>query len=157
MPEHFDYLFEDGDTFILGNLKLDLQIVPGHTPGVLCFFFDAIGPEGPKRCGLIGGVGLSSIHPWYIEHFDFPKDLPMQMLTKVRALKSEHVDIHLGNHPPNNFTLEKREKMLEEERILQNSGKTLPASKNPFIDPSVWPAFLDDLSVRIEKVIRKEA
>ena len=157
VPEHFDYLFEDGDTFILGNLKLDLQIVPGHTPGVLCFFFDAIGPEGPKRCGLIGGVGLSSIHPWYIEHFDFPKDLPMQMLTKVRALKSEHVDIHLGNHPPNNFTLEKREKMLEEERILQNSGKTLPASKNPFIDPSVWPAFLDDLSVRIEKVIRKEA
>ncbi|MBR3035744.1 MAG: MBL fold metallo-hydrolase [Lachnospiraceae bacterium] len=156
VPEDFDYLFEDGDTFELGNLKIDLQIVPGHTPGVLGFFFDAVGPEGPMRCGLIGGVGLSSIHPWYMEHFDFPKDLPQQMLSKVLSLKEEHVDIHLGNHPGNNDTLEKREKMLETVRTLHVTDGDLPADRNPFIDPEAWPAFLDGLAARIEKVIAGE-
>ena len=155
VPESFDVLFEDGDEFKLGDLEMKLEIVPGHTPGVLGFFFDAAGPEGPKRCGLIGGVGLSSIHPWYMEHFGFPEDLPQQMLRKTEELKREHVDIHLGNHPPNNRTLEKREEMLRREALLPE-GQTLPAAENPFIDPSAWGLFLDDLSDRIRKVIRGE-
>ncbi|MBQ9911172.1 MAG: MBL fold metallo-hydrolase [Lachnospiraceae bacterium] len=155
VPDSFDLLFEDGDTFTLGSLKMELKIVPGHTPGVLGFFFDAVGPEGPKRCGLIGGVGLSSIHPWYMDRFGFPKDLPEKMLKKVLELKRERVDIHLGNHPPNNRTIEKREEMMKRQARLPE-GADLPAKDNPFIDADAWGLFIDDLSDRIKRVIGGE-
>jgi hypothetical protein len=48
--------------------------------------------------------------------------------------------VHLGNHPYNNKTFEKREKQLKE-------------GGNPFIDGESWHEFLLDLEKKIHKKI----
>ena len=49
-------------------------------------------------------------------------------------------DIHLGNHPNNNHTLEKRKKQATD-------------SVNPFIDKSSWIEFLDSMEAKVRTVI----
>jgi len=51
-------LLGDGDTLVLGNLKLEVMHTPGHTPGSLCFKVgrfllagDTIFPGGPGHTG----------------------------------------------------------------------------------------------------------
>jgi glyoxylase-like metal-dependent hydrolase (beta-lactamase superfamily II) len=53
-----DKLLSDGDTLILGKLKLEVMHTPGHTPGSLCFRVgryllagDTIFPGGPGHTG----------------------------------------------------------------------------------------------------------
>ena len=142
-PPEFQVLFEDGQDFTVGNVTFHFRLVPGHTPGVLAIFFDV--KEGGKtlRAGLLGGVGLAAIHRYHLEEFGLPASLPFDMLRSVRALKSERVDIHLGNHPGNNQTVEKR-------------AKQLVSGGNPFIEDSDWEGFLEDLESRILDVIREE-
>jgi len=51
-----EILSDDGDTVSVGNLKLEVLHIPGHTPGSLCFRFgryliagDTIFPGGPGK------------------------------------------------------------------------------------------------------------
>ena len=64
------------------------------------------------------------------------------LLQKLIAelLRKEKVDIHLGNHPGNNHTLEKREKQRKE-------------GGNPFIDNSSWFEFLDSMEKKVNAII----
>ena len=142
-PPEFQLLLEDGQDLTVGNVTFHLRLVPGHTPGVLAFFFDLKEGEKTLRAGLLGGVGLAATHRYHLMEFGLPMSLPVDMLKAVRALKEEHVDIHLGNHPANNQTLEKRAKMLV-------------SGGNPFITDSDWGGFLEELESRILDVIREE-
>ena len=142
-PPEFQLLIEDGQELTIGNLTIRFRLVPGHTPGVLAFFFDLKEGGRTLRAGLLGGVGLAAIHRYHLEEFGLPESLPFDMLRAVRALKDEHVDIHLGNHPGNNHTLEKRAKM----RV---------SGGNPFISDEDWGIFLEDLESHILDVIREE-
>ena len=142
-PPEFQLLLEDGQDLTIGNVTFHFELVPGHTPGVLAIFFNVKEGEKTLRAGLLGGVGLAAIHRYHLEEFGLPQSLPFDMLKKVRALKAEHVDIHLGNHPGNNQTLEKR-------------AKQLVSGGNPFAEDSDWGGFLEDLEGRILDVIREE-
>ena len=142
-PPEFQILLEDGQELTIGNLKIRCRLVPGHTPGVMAFFFDLTEDGKKLRAGLLGGVGLAAIHRYHLEEFGLPMSLPFDMLKAVRELKDEHVDIHLGNHPANNHTIEKREKQLI-------------SGGNPFISDEDWGIFLEDLESRILDVIHEE-
>ena len=48
--------------------------------------------------------------------------------------------VHLGNHPYNNKTLQKREKQQKE-------------GGNPFIAPESWHDFLGELKTKVEQII----
>ena len=76
----------------------------------------------------------------YITYNEAPEDAPLQMLRSIDKLLCEKVVIHLGNHPGNNRTLEKREQQLKE-------------GGNPFIDPDGWREFLIGLKAKINAVI----
>lgn len=140
-PE-FDMLLEDGDTVELGNVRIRCVLSPGHTEGVLSLFFDTEYQGISYSVGLFGGAGTNALTLPYLYKNDYPEDLPNTMLKTIDMLGDLSVDIHLGNHPSNNRTLEKRSLQIE------NGG-------NPFIDKSSWGEFLKALRNKVLAIIEE--
>lgn len=136
----FDEEIEDGDIVEIGNVKIRSVLTPGHTEGVMSFFFDTTYRSNTYTAGLFGGAGTNTLTLPYILKNGYPEDLPLKMLESIELLRKEKVDIHLGNHPGNNRTLEKREKQLKD-------------GGNPFIDESSWIEFLDSLESKVRTTI----
>ena len=136
-----DVEIEDGDHIRLGNTDILCRLAPGHTPGTMCFFFDVTDGEKNYRVGYWGGVGLNQMKKEFCQKYDLPQGAFYTMLTTIEKLWNEPVDITLGNHPPQNATLQKRQWML------QNPGS------NPFIDPTTWQIQLATLKENCEKAI----
>ena len=137
---NFDYEIEDGEIFEFGNVKLRFMLTPGHTQGTLSIFFDVTYEGRSYLAGMFGGAGVNAITLPYITYNEAPEDAPLQMLRSIDKLLCEKVVIHLGNHPGNNRTLEKREQQLKE-------------GGNPFIDPDGWREFLIGLKAKINAII----
>jgi metallo-beta-lactamase class B len=140
----FDEEIEDGDIIELGDVKIRCVLTPGHTEGVMSFFFDVEYEGKTYTAGLFGGAGTNAITLPYICKNGYSDDLPMKMLSSIELLKKEKVDIHLGNHPGNNRTLEKREKQLAE-------------GGNPFIDADSFTDFLESLEKKVHGIILENA
>ena len=136
----FDYEIEDGEIFELGNVKIRCVLTPGHTEGVLSLFFNVTYNSNTYLAGMHGGAGVNSITLPYIHYNEAPEDSAQQMLASIDTIYNEPVIIHLGNHPNNNHTLEKRERQLKE-------------GGNPFIAQDSWHNFLDGLKIKIQKTI----
>ena len=116
------------------------MVTPGHTLGVLTFFMDVTDEGKTYRAGLLGGVGHDQVRLPYLLCVGLPLDMPQRMLASLDRMEKETVEIHLGNHPANNHTLEKREQQLRE-------------GGNPFIDPESWLNFLRETRAKFEQVI----
>lgn len=138
IPE-FDLLIEDGDVFELGNVKIRFVLCPGHTPGVMSMFFDTSYEGKTYRAGLFGGIGTGALTLPYACYDEYEEDRTKQMLDSIERVRGERVDVHLGNHPENNRTLQKREKQLKE-------------GGNPFIDPESWGKMLDGLEKTAKQI-----
>ena len=89
---------------------------------------------------MIGGVGHNQVKLPYLLYFGLPTDMPQRMLASLDRMEKEPVEIHLGNHPANNHTLEKREQQLRE-------------GGNPFIDPASWGNFIHETRAIFKQVI----
>ena len=138
VPE-FDYEIEDGEIFELGNVKIRCVLTPGHTDGVLSLFFDVTYEGQTYLAGMLGGAGVNALTLPYIIKNQRKVSPTQQMLDSIEKIWDEPVGIHLGNHPSNNKTLQKREKQLNE-------------GGNPFVDSESWRNFLTDLKMKVEKV-----
>lgn len=138
----FDYEIEDGEIFELGGVKIRCVLTPGHTQGVLSLFFNVTYNSNTYLAGMYGGAGVNAITLPYIHYNENPEDSAQQMLASIDSVYNEPVVVHIGNHPYNNHTLEKREKQLLE-------------GGNPFIAPDSWHEFLDDLKVKVKETIKK--
>ncbi len=136
----FDRELVDGEVWEIGDVKFRFVLTPGHTPGVLSIFFEVTYEGKTYLAGMFGGAGTSaiSIPAMFCNGMDF--DSPQQMLNSVEKVWDEPVVVHLGNHPYNSKTVEKRE-----EQLLHGG--------NPFIAPDSWHSFLTDLKGKIQKVI----
>lgn len=137
----FDYEIEDGEIFTHGNVKIRCVLTPGHTEGVLTLFFDVTDNGNTYLAGLFGGAGMTVLKLPYICYNDAPEDSLEQMLKSIEMIWDEPVVVHLGNHPYNNHTLEKRAQQLEE-------------GGNPFIDPDSWHEFLRDVQDKTKKLMQ---
>ena len=137
-----DRELQDGEIFSFGGKEIRCVWTPGHTLGVMSFYFDVTDGGKRYRAGLFGGAGSNGIMLAYMLHYGLPLDLPQRMLATLEQLEKETVEIHLGNHPSNNRTLEKRERQLRE-------------GGNPFIDEASWGRFLQETRRKIEKRIRE--
>ena len=140
-PE-FDIEIEDGEVIEIGRVKIRCVLSPGHTQGVLSLFFDVTDEGKTYKVGLFGGVGMNTLGLAVILTYGYPMDMPERMLSTIEMLRSEQVDIHLGNHPGDNRVLDKREAQLRE-------------GGNPFIEKESWGRLLDTLEVRVKSVIEK--
>lgn len=132
-----DVEIEDGDHIRLGNTDITCVLSAGHTCGTMTFFFDVTDGERTLRAGYFGGAGLLTVYKDYCRKFDLPLNKSQMLAETLRKLKGYHVDIMLGNHPPQNRTLEKRENMLE------------PSGGNDFLDPDAWLQFLEAQEERL--------
>ena len=139
VPE-FDYEIEDGEVFELGNTKIRCVLTPGHTDGVLSFFFEVTDGGEKHLAGLFGGAGVNAMTLPYLCYNERRYDSAQVMLSSIEKIWDEPVMVHLGNHPGNNKTIQKREKQLAE-------------GGNPFIDSESWHEFLTKLKKNVEKVI----
>lgn len=137
----FDYEIEDGEIFELGNVKIRCVLTPGHTAGVLSLFFNVTDNGNTYLAGLFGGAGVNSLTLPYICYNEERTDCPQQMLNSIEKIWDEPVVVHLGNHPYNSRTIEKREQQLKE-------------GGNPFVAPNSWHDFLNELKTKVEKVIK---
>ena len=138
IPE-FDYEIEDGEIFELGNVKIRCVLTPGHTQGVLSLFFYVTDNGNSYLAGLYGGAGTNALTLPYLYYNEDPENAPQQMLNSIEKIWDEPVVVHLGNHPYNNQTLEKREQQIKE-------------GGNPFVAPDSWHSFLQELKTKVEKV-----
>ncbi len=133
-----DIEVNDGDDFILGNLKMRFRLTPGHAEGVLTMLFDVYDEGKPLRAGLIGGEGLFTMGSNMLTYLGIPFSIRDQFRATLTKLKEEHVDICLGNHPFNNNTLGKIERF--------HTGET-----NPFINPEEWKTHIDSVLEKFEE------
>lgn len=136
----FDYELQDGEIFEFGGAKIRCVLTPGHAMGVMSFFFDVTDDGETYPVGLFGGAGHGAMTVEYMKSVSLPMDMPQKMLASLDAMEKENVVVHLGNHPGNNKTLQKREQQLQE-------------GGNPFIDPDSWKLFLAELREKTVEII----
>ena len=118
-------------------MKIRCVLTPGHTDGVLSLFFDVTHNGETYLAGLLGGAGVNALTLPYIYYNERTEDPTQQMLRSIEKIWNEPVVVHLGNHPGNNKTLQKREQQLKE-------------GGNPFIAPDSWHTFLTELRKKVE-------
>lgn len=139
-----DVELRDGDIIELGSIRIRAVSVPGHTMGVMAYFFELEENGRTELAGLYGGIGLNTLCRDFQEAHHVPeyRDHYLASLEKVRG---EPVTITLGNHTAQNNTMEKRERMLRE-----------PDGANPFIDPGEWERFIDQAEQRYRQMLEEE-
>lgn len=125
-----DVMLQDGDIIRLGSTKIRAVSTPGHTMGVFSYFMELTENGETHLAGLYGGIGLNTLCRDSVEKSGtgYLRDYYLASLEKVRT---EPVDIVLGNHTAQNKTLEKYE------LLQKNPGN------NPFINPKEWVQFPD--------------
>lgn len=129
-----DILLEDGAVFTLGNTSVRCVHTPGHSEGVMSFFFRIKEGDATYDVGYFGGAGFNTLYKKALEKSGRPLSTQQQFLDSLRKVREEKVDIVLGNHPHQNETLKKREEMLAH------------PEKNPFLDPTEWKTFCDTMT-----------
>jgi len=139
-----DHELEDGEIFTFGGKRIRCVLTPGHTPGTMSFFFDVTDNGTTYLAGQFGGAGVAALKLPYMLHYQLPLDMAHRMVASLDRIKDEPVAVHLGNHPYNNCTLEKRGRQLEE-------------GGNPFVDTSTWPEFVADIRQKSLKIIEENA
>ncbi|MBQ9131585.1 MAG: MBL fold metallo-hydrolase [Clostridia bacterium] len=135
-----DMLIDDGDTLTLGNTTVRFLHTPGHTKGTISFFFDTREGDKTYRVGSLGGAGLNTLARG---HFDFDGCREAYQASLER-LKTEKVDVFIGNHTWNNDTYGK-------------SLRLLAGGNNEFIDDTLWLSFLEAYEKKLQKLMENDA
>jgi glyoxylase-like metal-dependent hydrolase (beta-lactamase superfamily II) len=84
------HLIDEGYIFDLGDQKLEVISIPGHTPGSVVFFNKA-------ARYMMTGDGIGSTSVWAHISID-PLTVYLASCKKVEAIKSEIDEIYVGHH-----------------------------------------------------------
>ena len=136
-----DVLIEDGDVFTFGTTKIRCVMTPGHSPGVVSFFIETGSGNDRIVAAMHGGVGMNAFKASWLNRVNLSftwRDIFRENLHKVYK---EQVDLVLGNHPSQNDTKGKLQKVLNGESIL---------------DTSEWKAFLIEIEKKLDALIEEE-
>jgi len=136
-----DILIDDGYVFELGNTKIRCVNTPGHTPGVISFFFNVTDGVKTYTAGMFGGAGMNSLKFDFLDRYGLSYSCRDDYLNSLNKIRSERVDIHIGNHPGDNQTKLKYQKLI--------SGE-----ENPFIDGSSFEKWIKVCEQRLNKLIK---
>ena len=134
----------DGDRVVLGDTTVRCIATPGHSDGVMSYLFNVTEGSRTVTAGVFGGAGLNTLCRPFIERYSRTQARE-QFVHSLRKTQDEQVDITLGNHAPQNRTLEKRT------RLSAGSG-----SDNPFIDPSEWQRMISGIQSSYARMLEDE-
>ena len=121
-------------------MKIRCVLTPGHALGVMSFFFEVTDGGETYLAGLFGGAGYTAMTVEYMKSVSLPLDMPQKMLESLERVENEPVVVHLGNHPANNKTIQKRNQQLQE-------------GGNPFVAPDSWKTFIAGLRSKTLEII----
>ncbi len=94
-----------------------------------------------KPAAMHGGVGLNSLQKKFLESYGLSLDCREIFRKGLHLLKTEKVDLVMGNHPRQNKTTEKLEKVQRGESIL---------------DAEEWIRFLEKTESGLDEMLKKE-
>lgn len=137
-----DILIDDGYVLELGNTRIRCVSTPGHTPGVMSFFFDVTDGKNTYTAAMFGGAGMNSMRYKFLDAYGLPHSLRDDFLNSLEKVRGEKVDILIGNHPGDAQTAQKYERMLAGE-------------ENPFLDPTAWHRRLDYCRGQFDDMVAK--
>ena len=139
-PFRPDHLLHDGDQIKLGNVVIDCVATPGHTPGVISFFWNVEDNGKIYRAGTFGGAGMNSMQSPYIRKYHLEaEDWRGAFRRSIRRAKQEKVDLFIGNHAGQNQTPKRYQRILAGERLA-------------FVEPEAWGRFLDGCEKSLNKI-----
>ena len=130
-----DILLRDNDILNFGDIKIRCVLTPGHTDGTMSFFIN----DGDIVTAMHGGAGLKSMYKSYLSKYNLSLDCRNKFIDSIARLKNENVDLVLGNHPYQNDTVGKLEKVKKGESVL---------------DKSEWIRFLEDIEEKFNNMIK---
>lgn len=136
-----DVLIDDGDVFTFGKTKIRCVYTPGHTDGVVSFFINIEDGNESIIAAMHGGTGTNSMTSEFLDEYGLSYDCRDIFRKGLHALKSEHVDLVMGNHPHQSDTEGKLKKVLNNE---------------PIIDPDEWERFLIHTEERLDAMLESE-
>ena len=137
-----DVLIDDGDVLRFGSTAIRCVSTPGHTPGVMSFFFDVTDGKNTYTAAMFGGAGMNSVKYSFLDKYGLPHSLRDDLLHSLDKVWDEKVDILIGNHPGDAQTRQKYERMLAGE-------------ENPFLDPTAWHRRLDYIRNQFNEMVEK--
>ena len=138
-----DILLKAGDVISLGNASVKAVSVPGHTMGVMAYFFELEENGKKELAGLFGGIGFNTLTREFNEKYNVP-EYRENFVQSLRRVRDVPVTITLGNHTGQTDTLTKMEKLLSGDR-----------AENPFINPEEWKRFLAKTEEKYIKFINE--
>lgn len=127
-----DVEVQDGDVIELGNTKIRCVLTPGHTIGVMSHFWDMEVDGKIVHVGIYGGAGFGSVSKSALIRSGLPLSMQQTFLDSIDKVWDEPVDLMLGNHPFHND-------------VYQKYLRRCRGESDPFIDPSEWHRFLQEL------------
>lgn len=139
-----DVELHDGDCISLGDTVIRAVSTPGHTDGVMSFFFETRHEGETYSVGLFGGAGVNTLCRGFLQKYG-GEHRRKDFLNSLEKVKHEKVDIMLGNHTGQNRTVEKRRAQLQN-----------PDKRNPFINQEEWGQFLDQVRRIFGEMIEEE-
>ena len=137
-----DVLIDDGDVLSFGSTSVRCVLTPGHTPGVISFFFNVTDGKTSYTAAMFGGAGMNSMRYKFLDAYGLPHSLRDDFLRSLDKVRDEKVDILIGNHPGDAQTRQKYERMLAGE-------------ENPFLDPTAWHRRLDYCRGQFDEMVAK--
>jgi len=141
-PFDCDVLIEDGDIFTFGSTTIRCVLSPGHTDGTLAYFIELDGDNGRIVAAMHGGVGQNTMSSEFLNKYGLSFDCRLNFKKGLQKLKSEHVDLVLGNHPQQSDTEGKLKRLLDGEKSI--------------LDPEEWVAFLDRNDVKMDALMERD-
>lgn len=141
-PFNCDVLIEDGDTFTFGQTTIECKLTPGHTDGVLSYFVNLGEGERQIRAAMHGGAGTNSMSAKFLNQYQLPFTCRDAFINSLHAMANEHVDLFMGNHPGQNDTEGKLNRIL--------------AGETSVVDPLEWDQFLKRAEQNLMDLIARE-
>ena len=125
-----DETYSDSEPVRLGRFEIRTLHTPGHTPGARSMFFTDTADGREVLCGMHGGIGFATMTDDFLARSGLPLSLQQDFYDGLKRLRQIPVTLAIGSHPGHLKMLEKL--------------AAAPEGTNPFVDPGVWPAFMED-------------
>jgi len=145
-PCKVDRVLEDGEEVKLGAVTLVARRTPGHTRG--CTTWTLRCEDGGKTYDVVV-IGSPNVNPGYrlAENKDYP-EIADDFAKTFSILKSLPCDVFLGAHGDYYGMLAKYDRL---------TGAGGDASKNPFIDPEGYRAYVDLKEKAFRKTLAEQS
>ncbi len=143
-PPARDMVIKEGDTITLGDTKIKVYVLPGHTPASPAYEFTVYDNKKPYKGFVFGGPGPRNGVQGGTEFLKSIERLEKEFTDVQVAL---NVHSYLNSYPyPNNMGI------LE----LRDVKAKNPNGPNPFINNALWRQWLKDAHAGAVKYIADE-